>query len=267
MAQPVFPFPQELVDLVIDHVDESQLRSCSLVNKIWCIPSQRRIWEICTVEDLHDTLDTLGSIVLQSPHIPRYIKSLKLMLRRKGSTVHERLSVCLNVLGPALMLDDLHIIVRRLTNTFFYMDKLPEVLSAPCFSRMKGLSFRSGCIFQSLGGLQTIISTFPHLTDLRIGAEWDSEDEFSPPLEFPSLKSLMIVRSPRGLMRPLYEWLLSAPSFSSLRRLSISYTEPYELTMIGGWLQRLSGLRELTLGLVILGTDGARHLIVRPRAY
>ncbi|KAF8918353.1 hypothetical protein CPB85DRAFT_78573 [Mucidula mucida] len=87
-------FPQELVDNIISHADVPTLFACSLVNRSWLYPSQRRLFRCLylKIEPKGRHLSRVLELLRVAPHIAAYFRRLLVLDEtqqgRKSESLH-----------------------------------------------------------------------------------------------------------------------------------------------------------------------------------
>ncbi|KAI1784965.1 hypothetical protein LXA43DRAFT_1040036 [Ganoderma leucocontextum] len=114
------PLPQELVELIIDHVSDSPLdlghlhargskrlaalRACSLVAKGWTTRAQRLIFQSVALPDTTG-LRSFADALRASPHLAGYVQRLTLLRSIQGTSTSQSLysPACVEVLFPTVL--------------------------------------------------------------------------------------------------------------------------------------------------------------------
>ncbi|KAF8494028.1 hypothetical protein JB92DRAFT_2997329 [Gautieria morchelliformis] len=84
--------PRELIDAITDnlHEDHGALLACSLVCRSWLLSSQRHLFRRVTFALDEDDCEQLSQVLLDSPHLPNYIRELEVRVRADQCGTTER---------------------------------------------------------------------------------------------------------------------------------------------------------------------------------
>ncbi|KDQ58439.1 hypothetical protein JAAARDRAFT_57368 [Jaapia argillacea MUCL 33604] len=249
--------PQEVIDQVIDHLhdDPTALSSCSLTCRAWTPSSQLHIFHSVTLEPT--LVQPLSHLLQTSPHIARYIISLKLSPATHHGAQGPYAYISLNIGIPAIVprLSNVRKLELELLRSRFLEDTAFRALSE-AFPHLRIIVARRCQIVGLDDWFTNLICTHPDVIKLEmLDCAFGQIDHFrridiSPLLgvtAFPNISSLTW-DSPSWIDTPGIQSLLSHHTLSRLEMLDISVTN---LVMISDLANVIStaarSLKALTL--------------------
>ncbi|KAJ7681663.1 hypothetical protein B0H17DRAFT_1138266 [Mycena rosella] len=255
-------FPQELIDKVIEEIetDDPILHSCALVCRTFLRPSQARSFShVDLIPTQSARCQRLHQVLLDSPHVCRYVRSLKLVERDSIAAGDSgKLSPVINVLSILDSLMSFTFEVEAGTRDFACMNMPLELRLAIC-----GLCERSSLLalevsdlgeFAHVEKVASLVAS-PTLSEIRLqnivfppGSELEKVAESRPRA---TKFSLNLVHHDLTLLI-LTRWLAEC-DLSGLHRLYVTWTPETAL-----YLQRILDTSAPTL-------DNARLVVHKLR--
>ncbi|KAI0940639.1 hypothetical protein AcW1_003784 [Taiwanofungus camphoratus] len=249
MTSPVLPEP--LVHRIVSSADPHTLRACALVCRSW-LPTARSHLFHTVVLKRRDACARFLAATRSAPDIANYVKKLWVIANVDGDDSEGSWSD----LVPLLLAQNLANLALLLCRGVQW-DKTE--LGARFYAALARLTSLKElrlyhCSFPCFRDLQTLLCAFPQLEDLSFWAvSWTSE--LPPAVVSPKavphtlrLKALRVKRSGTPLACML-DWVLSTPSWRSLRTIELHRVEKEEEAAATRFLRVLGPfLKHVTLG-------------------
>ncbi|KAJ6548526.1 hypothetical protein B0H19DRAFT_189878 [Mycena capillaripes] len=253
--------PQEIqaiiVDLLLD--DRVALRTCSLVNQAWLHLSRRHLF--ASVHLPNDRCDSFRHLC----HSPRgtvapYISTLSISSLNDANYVNEPASFFLDLvpdLPPLPALTSLEI------SSLSWQNASQECLSsiASCFSNVTEIDIHL-VEFSDSQQLLILLSCFPMLEKISIGATFATEDQASFSISPPNLPRLRVLRlrvghHGIGAFRDVISWFIPTNGLPAIQAFSIASLDSSLLQVVGSLLRELgSTLKHLDIWFMSSVTAG-----------
>ncbi|KAF8162222.1 hypothetical protein K438DRAFT_302359 [Mycena galopus ATCC 62051] len=253
--------PPEIQEIIVDLLfdDKDALRTCSLVDQAWLHLSRRHLF--ASVHLLKDRCESFQHLC----HSPRgnvapYISTLSISSPKDADYMKEPASFFLDLVP---YLPSLPALTSLEISSLSWQNASQQCLSfmARCFFNLTEL-----CIhlveFSHSQQLLLLLSCFPMLEKISIGATFATEDQASSSIPPPNLRHLRVLRlrvelHGAGAFRDIISWFIPQNGLPAIQSFSIASLDASLLVVVGSLLRELgSTLKDLDIWFMSTVTAG-----------